>query len=268
MESGNSNEDFCSYEINCESSSWLEDATNIFNTFGFVILKNSIPKLQIQDLHSKLLILIESDQISNNVRDIHFFSDGVVSSAHNLCDYLHAYSELAKINYIEKFIKNVYGDISDSHFNSSYFAKPKFQGMETKPHQDNAFFCMEPANVATCWIPITFANRSNGGLYYYPKSFNIGNIEHLPQGNLGASMCIPDSTINTIAKIYPKEYIALELGDCVIHNALTIHGSDANCSEFDRNAFNFSFASENAVRNEYLFASYKNKLDAFLQRKK
>ena len=37
-------------------------------------------------------------------------------------------------------IKTFYKDITVGDFNSSYFAKPKYEGLETKPHQDNAFF--------------------------------------------------------------------------------------------------------------------------------
>ena len=48
------------------------------------------------------------------------------------------------------------------NLNSSYFAKPKFQGLETKTHQDNAFFCMDPPEIATCWMPLSSANKKNG----------------------------------------------------------------------------------------------------------
>jgi len=256
------------YEVSFENSLHLTKAITIFNTFGFVVLKKSIPKPLIRKIHTELKIIIEKNKISNSLRDIHFFADGTVSSAHNLVEYIPSYSLLSKIPQIKKFTNKVFGKLSENHFNSSYFAKPKKQGLETKPHQDNAFFCMEPAEVATCWIPITFANKTNGCLYYYPKSFTLGNIEHKPDGNLGASMCIPENLIKEIKQNFVKEYIEIELGDCVIHNSLIVHGSESNLSNFDRNAFNFSFASKLAIRNKNLYESYQNNLALFLHQKK
>ena len=256
------------YEVSFENSLNLSEATTIFNTFGFVVLKKSIPQSLIQEIHTELKKIIEKDKISNSLRDIHFFEDGTVSSAHNLIEYIPSYSLLSKIPQIEKFANKVFGELSEKHFNSSYFAKPKNQGLETKPHQDNAFFCMEPAEVATCWMPITFANKTNGCLYYYPKSFTLGNIKHKPEGNLGASMCIPENLIKEIKQNFVKEYIEIELGDCVIHNSLIVHGSESNFSDVDRNAFNFSFASKLAIRNKNLYESYLNNLSSFLHQKK
>ena len=256
------------YEVALENSRNFTKAVKIFKYNGFVILKKSIPKSLIKKIHLELKEKVKRNKIANKLRDIHFFKDGTVSSAHNLIEYIPSYSMLLKIPQIEKFAKEIFGELSKKHFNSSYFAKPKKQGLETKPHQDNAFFCMEPPQVATFWMPITFANKTNGCLYYYPKSHTVGNISHKPEGNLGASMSIPENLIKKVKKKYIKKYIELELGDCVIHNSLVVHGSDANFSNIDRNAFNFSLAGKLAKRNKNLYKNYQNNLSLFLRQKK
>lgn len=256
------------YEVKLENSDNFDRALTIFKTYGFVILKKSIPHLLISNILSDLQKVIEKNKISNTQRDIHFFKDGTVSSAHNLVNYIPNYLSLSNIPALNFFAEKLFGEISSKQFNSSYFAKPKRQGLETLAHQDNAYFCMEPPEVATCWIPITFANKSNGCLYYYPKSFTLGNLEHKPEGNLGASMSIPKNILDEINKNFVKTYIEIELGDCVIHNSLVIHGSESNLSEFDRNAFNFSFANKLANRNTDLHNAYQNNLSSFLEKKK
>ena len=257
------------YEVILENSKHFTKASKLFHNNGFVILKKIIPKSLVKRIHLELKKIIKNEnKISNKLRDIHFFKDGSVSSAHNLIEYIPSYSLLLKIPKIEKFAKEIFGELSKKHFNSSYFAKPKNQGLETKPHQDNAFFCMEPPEVATFWMPITFANKTNGCLYYYPKSHTLGDIKHRPEGNLGASMNIPKKIIKKVKQKFIKKYIELELGDCVIHNSQVVHGSDANFSKIDRNAFNFSIASKLAIRNENLYKNYQKNLSLFLHQKK
>ncbi|HXW60611.1 MAG TPA: phytanoyl-CoA dioxygenase family protein, partial [Myxococcota bacterium] len=243
-------------------------ARKIMQSNGFVVLKNSIPPELVQSVHDELLIAVAEDRITDKLRDIHFFSDGEISSAHNLIKYIPSYGLLQTLPNILAVAKYFFGEISVTQFNSSYFGKPKLQGLETRAHQDNAFFCMEPADVVTCWLPVSFARKENGCLYYYPGSHRMGNLEHVPEGNLGASMCIPDVLLIQAEKKFSKIYIELELGDCVIHNALVIHGSEANKSNCNRDAFNFSIASKYAVRNNQLYESYQKKLSSFLSTRK
>jgi ectoine hydroxylase-related dioxygenase (phytanoyl-CoA dioxygenase family) len=246
----------------------LKKCTTLLSKNGFIVLKNCIPKKLILKVKHDMEIIIKKGKISNKLRDIHFFKNGEISSAHNLLNYVKSYKKLLKTKIVTKVIKNHLKKISKNEFNSSYFAKPKLQGFETKPHQDNAFFCMEPADVITCWMPITFANKTNGCLYYYAGSHNLGNLKHKPHGNLGASMCLDSQILKKIKKNFRKIYIELELGDCVLHNSLVVHGSKSNLSNADRNAFNFSIGSEFASKNIPLFNSYKKNLDFFLTQKK
>jgi phytanoyl-CoA hydroxylase len=252
------------YEVDVSCASNLALASEKFSENGFVVLRNVVPLSLIDKIHEDLLHTIDSGLITNKLRDLHTFDDGTVSSAHNLIDYLPSYQALLNLEVIHKVLKLAYGELSSNKFNSSFFAKPKRIGLETKPHQDNAFFCMNPAEVATCWLPVTFANRLNGCLYYYPKSSALGNLSHMPEGNLGASMCLSSNVLSKVESQLKRVYIELNKGDCVLHNSTTVHGSEPNESDTDRNAFNFSIASLKAVRDEDLFSLYKANLNSFL----
>lgn len=251
-----------------KNSDFIFKASKIFSEKGFVVIKNIIPFEIINQVKHDLEEIVNEKKIDNSLRDVHFFESGEISSAHNLLNYIPSYKDLIIKTNVLDLIKTFYKDIEIGDFNSSYFAKPKYKGLETKPHQDNAFFCMEPASIATCWMPLTFAQKKNGCLYYYEGSHSLGNLNHVPEGNLGASMTVDLKNLEKVKKKFNKTYIELKLGDCVIHNALVVHGSEANASEYDRNAFNFSVGCNLAKRNHDLFRTYKNNLDNFLKKKK
>jgi ectoine hydroxylase-related dioxygenase (phytanoyl-CoA dioxygenase family) len=246
----------------------ISRARNQFKSDGFAVIKNVIPRDLIDFLHAKLLDCVRENRITNQKRDIHLFENGVISSAHNIADYMEDYRLLIDLPAINEIFGAIYGDRQETVFNSSYFAKPKEIGLETRTHQDNAFFCMKPAEIMTCWLPVNFSTKENGALYYFAGSQAEGDIEHVADGNLGASMCLSEKDNRAVLSKYHKTYIELVKGDCVIHSALVVHGSDENRSAYDRNAFNFSIASRRAIRDEALFNRYKSNLEKFLAKRK
>jgi len=229
---------------------------------GFAILRNFISKSDIDKLVDEVERIRELTNI-NKLRDIHLINDRV-SSMHNLTNYSDYYKYFIHNSPVQDFFHSVYGRSSSKIFNSSFFAKPSRNGLETKAHQDNAYFCMNPPEIMTCWFPVDFSDSRNGTLYYYSKSNILGDIPHIAEGNLGASMCIDLDNITSVAKKFERYEISLSKGDCVVHNPLVVHGSDANLSEFDRRAFNFSIASSKAKRLEKSYQNYQNKMQKFL----
>lgn len=244
---------------------FLNEKNNFLDS-GFAILRNFISKSEIDKL------VEEVDRVKklanlNKYRDYHLIN-GRISSMHNLAEYSDYYKFFIQNSPVQDFFQSVYGDSSAKIFNSSFFAKPRYDGLETKAHQDNAYFCMEPPEIMTCWFPVDFSDSRNGTLYYYSKSNVMGDIPHIAEGNLGASMCIDSANINNVAKKFERYEIILSKGDCVVHNPLVVHGSEANLSEYDRRAFNFSIASSKAQRIEESYQSYKNKVQDFLIKQK
>ena len=176
------------YTYNQITNKNIGQIVSSFNKIGFVVIKNGINKKIIFNLKNQLDKYVKKNKIKNKLRDLHLFENGEISSAHNLSDYLNKYQKLENNKSIRFLAKSILGNISKKTFNSSYFAKPKKIGIETKPHQDNAFFCMKPSEVLTFWFPVKFANKINGSLYYYMGSHKSGIFEHEAKGNLGASM--------------------------------------------------------------------------------
>ena len=233
---------------------------------GFVILRNYIPVSDVDKL------VIELERIKglatlNKLRDLHLVNNRV-SSMHNLADYSDYYKFFIQNSPVQDFFNSVYESSSSKIFNSSFFAKPKQYGLETKAHQDNAYFCMDPPEIMTCWFPVDFSDSRNGTLYYYSKSNTLGDMPHIAEGNLGASMCIDMANMDNVVKKFKRHEITLSKGDCVVHNPLVVHGSESNLSEFDRKAFNFSIASSKAKRLEESYQKYLNKVQNFLIDKK
>jgi len=246
-------------------TNFLNEKNNYLDN-GFVILRDFISKPEIDKLIEELE-RVKKLATLNKHRDFHLIN-GRVSSMHNLADYSDYYKFFIQNSPVQDFFNSVYGSSSSKIFNSSFFAKPRRNGLETIAHQDNAYFCMDPPEIMTCWFPVDFSDSRNGTLYYYSKSNTLGNIPHIAEGNLGASMCINQENINNVARKFDRHEITLSKGDCVVHSPLVVHGSDANLSEFDRRAFNFSIASSNAHRLEESYQNYQNKVKKFLKNKK
>lgn len=255
-------------EAVCDDLDSIRRAVRIYKEFGVVVLRNAIEPLLIVNLYNELIDCIENGRIINLIRDVHYLSSGELSSAHNLSDYLPGFSELKNSPNVKSFIDNLYPFPSKCDFNSSFFAKPAYNGLATKPHQDNAFFCMTPSDVATFWMPVDPSTLENGSLYYYLGSDRLGNLVHEPEGNLGASMCISDRILDMELNHCKKIYIETMPGDCIVHNSLIVHGSDSNRSQFSRRAFNFSVANGSCVRDKTAFLDYKERLKKFLSIKK
>jgi len=255
------------YIFDCNKNGWVINTKKSIKNNGFVILRNFLPIKFVKSLHIKTLDLYRKNKISNKLRDIHQFKDGTLSSIHNIFDYLPFYKNVLKLENVKKVSASIFDNNYQLKLNSSYFAKPPKVGLATKPHQDNAFFCMKPAEVLTFWFPTEFSAKHNGPLYYYPET-NKKNYLHRPLGNLGTSMTINKNALDKIKKNKKAVYVEANIGDCVIHDALVVHGSDQNISKDSRNAFNFSLFSDLSVQNKILYKNYKNNLKKYLDNKK
>ena len=240
----------------------------IFNKNGFAILKNFVPKKIIDEIKRETEKLIKNKLIKNQKRDLNYLKTGQLSSVHNIVDYLPKYKKFGSNSKLYEIFNEIFGPHQKQWFNSSYFFKPKKVGIETKPHQDNAFFNLNPCDAFTAWIPTDSVTKKNSALYYYAGSQKEGQLAHDPHGNLGASMCVSKKIIDKIKKRYKKHYIEVKKGDCIIHSPLVVHGSKKNRGQVDRGAFNMSIKSKKAKLDIIGFSNYEKKLKSFLKAKK
>jgi len=238
-----------------------------FNQQGFAVIRNFISRKLIDEIKNETNNLIKKKLIKNKRRDIHYLKNGQLSSVHNISNYAPKYKKFGTKTKLYKIFENIFGFPQKKWFNSSYFLKPKKAGIETKAHQDNAYFNLNPCEAFTAWIPTNTVTKKNSSLYYYVGSQDLGTLTHIPEGNLGASLCITKKDLYKINKKYKKKYVSLKKGDCIIHSPLVVHGSEKNNSLIDREAFNMSIKSKKAKINVKGFNLYKKKLKTYLKKK-
>lgn len=112
-----------------------------------------------------------------------------------------------------------------SLYETQALLKPPSIGSPKPPHQDNAYFCVDPADaVITCWCALDDATIENGCMRYVPGSHLHGLIEH---------EWIKDTPHQVPAGIDPNQAVPVPLraGGVAIHHSLTLHCSGPNHSK-------------------------------------
>jgi ectoine hydroxylase-related dioxygenase (phytanoyl-CoA dioxygenase family) len=237
------------------------------NLKGFAVIRDVYSVNDLFSVKNDLFEYISKCSLSNAIRDVHYLSDGSISSVHNIIDMISSYEKIVDNQRAISIATACYGKLRSGHFNSSYFRKPSSPSLATKAHQDNAFFCMKPPESLTFWIPLTDV-KFNSPVYYYTGSHKLGDLDHVMEGNLGASQCLADDAIKSVNLKFKKELISLDVGDCVVHNSWVVHGSEENRSGVDREAFNFTLTSINAIRDDLMYEEYQDRLTDFLNKEK
>jgi len=108
--------------------------------------------------------------------------------------------------------------------------KPPRYGSEKPPHQDNAYFRIDPADGGlTAWCALDDATLDNGCMEYIAGSHRLGLVEH--EGIAGTPHLVP--------KAEQGSYVAVPVraGAVVFHHLLTLHRSKPNHSDTWRRAF-------------------------------
>lgn len=123
---------------------------------------------------------------------------------------------------------------------AEFFCKPAKFGLASPMHQDNYYWCLEPADALTVWLSLTGADQDNGGLAYYPGSHRLGDLPHVPSLAPGSSQKVHPDLLPPENEI---EIPSLDPGDILLHHAMVIHGSAPNCSARERKGITFQYQS-------------------------
>ncbi|MEX0819022.1 MAG: phytanoyl-CoA dioxygenase family protein [Pirellulaceae bacterium] len=135
-----------------------------------------------------------------------------------------------------------------------WFNKPPGAEHPTPPHQDNYYFCLRPANVATLWLALDTVDEENGCLRYVVGSHRHGVRPHDATKVLGFSQGITDYGSDDVHR---EQTILLELGDLVVHHGETIHRAEPNRSSGrHRRAFAMVFRGVSCKRDEAAYLRY------------
>ncbi len=139
-----------------------------------------------------------------------------------------------------------------------WFNKPPATDHRTPPHQDNFYFCLRPANVATLWLALDPVDSENGCLRYVAGSHQHGIRPHGRTEVLGFSQGITDFN-----KHDEQREVAMNLqpGDLVAHHGETIHRADANqTTNRHRRGFAMVFRGISCQRDEEAYSRYSESL--------
>ena len=118
--------------------------------------------------------------------------------------------------------------------------KPPRVGSEKMPHQDNAYFKVEPAGaVVTCWCALDDAIVENGCMHYLAGSHRKGLVDH--SHVQGTPHLVPE-------EFDPKRAAAVPIrsGGVIFHHSETLHYSPVNRTDRWRRAFVCHFAQADA----------------------
>jgi phytanoyl-CoA hydroxylase len=136
------------------------------------------------------------------------------------------------------------------------------QGTITPPHQDNFYFCLDPPDALTIYVPLEPHGRANGGLCYVRGSHKMGTLEHAKSKVRAFS-----SELLGLApgedSVFPIE---MNPGDVVFHHCNTVHFAPRNQSDRHRRSVSIRVNGENAgvsqkMRDRYLVNKTYNRDD-------
>lgn len=249
--------------------SLIKKSKNEIDRFGYTVLRNVINKKFLYLIEKESLFISWANIGRGEINIIQTPLKSTLSSSHNLVNFSSLFKELYDSKEIKDFYYQIMGDEVNSNetINSSYFFKAK-ESKDIKLHQDNAYFNLTSGlNCLTFYIPIHYQSRNSGTIFYFKGSHFLGMLKHIPEGNLGASMCIDkNENLKNLCKM-EIDYPELWPGDIAIHNALVIHGTLPNPKGLNCEALNFTLFGKKNEIDSIKYQNYKNLLKDFLKRK-
>jgi phytanoyl-CoA hydroxylase len=142
-------------------------------------------------------------------------------------------------------------------FSMQAFLKPAGYGLQTPPHQDNAYWCHEGIGGITIWLAIDDAGPQNGMMKYLISENDKLLEHHLSTNTPGSSLVIPWEILEDKEWYQPT----LKAGSVAVHHGLVVHYSEANSSEVPRRGFLVNYRSINCNRNEEEYSTYLSQLE-------
>ena len=132
--------------------------------------------------------------------------------------------------------------------NMQFFSKPPMSDMATPPHQDGAYFMLEPMEAVTMWLALDKVDEENGCLRYVPGSHKSEPLIHNKTDTLGFSLGL---TTTGTSSSEEEILVKVKPGDLAAHHPWTIHRADGNKSRTrTRRALGLIYYGENAKETE------------------
>ncbi len=245
-------------------------AREIFMTDGYIVLRGFLSTDEVSETHENLTRFI-ADVVPGLPREQVFYEDlKQPDSLKQIQQMFRHDAFFAKLFFRSKFeqVAEVLLNGPVVGQNMQYFNKPPLIGKPTPPHQDGYYFMLDPCEATTMWLALDEVDEENGCVRYVHGSNHLGLRPHSRTQTLGFSQGVTD--YGTDADKANEVALAAQLGDLLVHHALTIHRADGNRSAVrTRRALGFIYYSERAKVDEVAHAAYQKRLaDAMKQAKK
>ena len=190
-----------------------------YNEDGYLIPNFTMPEkelLEIEELHNSLIKKFPKFK--------------------NYCPALLLHDERFLKYCFNNEILNIIEQLIGKNFalwNSSFFAKPAFNGYATPWHQDGQYWPIRPLATCSVWLAVDAANEENGCLKYIPGSHKRKSTRKHNTNN--------DINYTLNQELDPSEFdekdaysLCLEEGQMALHDVYIVHGSGINVSANSR----------------------------------
>ena len=131
-------------------------------------------------------------------------------------------------------------------WNSSFFAKPAFNGYATPWHQDGQYWPIKPLATCSVWLAIDDATSENGCLKFIKGSHKDKKIKKHKINN--------NEKLTLNQEVLKSEYIEknsvdliLKRGQISLHDIYMVHGSKENKSPNSRRAMTMRFMPTTSI---------------------
>jgi len=216
-----------------------ESEVKKYNEDGYLIPNFTMPEkdlLEIEELHSSLVK--KFPKFRNYCPAVLLHDERFLKYCFN--------SEI--LNIIEQLIGNNF-----ALWNSSFFAKPAFNGYATPWHQDGQYWPIKPLATCSVWLAIDDATSNNGCLKFIKGSHKDKKIKKHKINN--------NEKLTLNQEVLKSEYIEknsvdliLKRGQISLHDIYMVHGSKENKSPNSRRAMTMRFMPTTSIfDNKFVF---------------
>ena len=216
-----------------------ESEVKKYNEDGYLIPNFTMPEkdlLEIEELHNSLVK--KFPKFRNYCPAVLLHDERFLKYCFN--------SEI--LNIVEQLIGNNF-----ALWNSSFFAKPAFNGYATPWHQDGQYWPIKPLATCSVWLALDDATSNNGCLKFIKGSHKDKKLKKHKVNN--------SEKLTLNQEILKSEYIEknsvdliLKRGQISLHDIYMVHGSKENKSPNSRRAMTMRFMPTTSIfDNKFVF---------------
>ena len=231
-----------------------------YDRHGYAYLPGFLNREEVGRIHEELKKFID-DCVPKMPANCVFYEDlndpSTLKQLQDIHQYSHFFNNLLKGSGFEKLAGVLMDDLPIAR-NIEYFNKPAHVGKATPAHQDGYYFMLKPCKAITMWLALEEADETNGCVRYIKGSHLKGMRPHGRTQTLGFSQSITDYSDEDFAS---EIFFRVQPGDLLVHDAMTIHRTDANETERSRKALGFIYFGASAKEDVEAKAAYQQKLN-------